>query len=107
MKRVAQVIGIAPEHIEEYERLHAEVWPSVLEVIHRSHVTNYSIHRHETTLFAYFEYVGDDYAADMKAMSDDPEMQRWWAVCVPLLHPLPQRDPDNWWLELPEVFYEP
>ena len=30
MKRVASVIGIDPETADEYERLHAAVWPSIL-----------------------------------------------------------------------------
>jgi hypothetical protein len=30
LRRIASVIGIPDEHMEEYERLHAEVWPGVL-----------------------------------------------------------------------------
>ena len=30
MQRYGQVLGIKPEHVAEYERLHAAVWPEVL-----------------------------------------------------------------------------
>ncbi len=52
-------IGVRPEAIEAYERLHAAPWPGVLDRIHRSNIRNYSIFREGTQLFAYFEYVGD------------------------------------------------
>jgi len=31
IKRIGQVIGIKPEDIEEYEKLHANAWPSIIE----------------------------------------------------------------------------
>lgn len=65
MQRFGQFIGIKPEHIQKYEQLHADVWPDVLAMIRECHIQNYSIFRHENTLFAYFDYVGEDFAADM------------------------------------------
>ena len=46
----------------------------------RSNIRNYTIVREGPQLIAYFEYVGDDFAADMAAMAADPETQRWWAL---------------------------
>lgn len=105
VKRVAQVIGIAPEAIEEYERLHADVWPTVQSRLAASNVTNYSIYRHGTVLFSYLEYTGEDYEADMAAIAADPETQRWWDVCMPLQQPFDDRAEGEWWSELPEVFH--
>lgn len=105
MRRVAQVIGLAEDGAEEYERLHAAVWPAVLEQIRASGIRNYSIYRHGLTLFSYFEYVGDDYEADMAAMAADPETQRWWTYCMPLQRSIPERPDDAWWLDLPELFH--
>lgn len=105
MRRFGQVIGLRPECIEEYERLHAAVWPGVLATIHACNICNYSIFRHGTTLFAYFEYVGDDFAADMAKMAADPTTQQWWAHTAPLQEPLPNRPPGDWWLTIPEVFH--
>ena len=44
MKRYGQVLGIKPEYIEEYSRLHAAVWPEVLKMIHDCNIRNYSIY---------------------------------------------------------------
>ena len=105
MKRYASVIGVKPEHREEYERLHAAVWPTVLKQIYESNIRNYSIYRYGDLLIAYFEYVGDDYEADMAKMAADPETQRWWDVCMPMQSPVPEHAPGEWWVNLPEVFH--
>lgn len=67
-KRVifGQLGRLKQEKIEEYEALHANPWPDVLKTIHECNLRNYSIFRHEDLVFAYFEYVGEDYDADMK-----------------------------------------
>ena len=75
MRRFGQVIRIKPDRIAEYEALHAAAWPGVLAAIRRANIRKYSIFRHGTTLFAYFEYVGDDYAADMASIAADEETQ--------------------------------
>ena len=105
MRRLASVIGISPENVEEYERLHAAVWPAVLERLQQSNVTNYSIYRHGDLLFSYMEYVGDDYEADMAKVAADPATQQWWAVCEPLQNPLQGRAEGEWWKDAPEVFH--
>ncbi|MGK9146055.1 L-rhamnose mutarotase [Plantibacter flavus] len=105
MRRLASVIGLPAGNVEEYERLHAAVWPAVLDRLSRSHVTNYSIYRHGKLLFSYMEYVGDDFESDMAAIAVDPTTQEWWAVCEPLQRPLPDGAPDERWRDLPEVFH--
>lgn len=105
MRRYGQILGVRPEGIAEYERLHAAVWPEVLATIHACNIRNYSIFRHEHTLFAYFEYIGDDYAADMARMAADPKTQEWWGVCVPLQQPVEPRAPGEWWATMKEVFH--
>ncbi|GAA5202739.1 L-rhamnose mutarotase [Microbacterium jejuense] len=103
--RVAQVIRLDPESIEEYERLHSAVWPAVLAQIAASGIRNYTIYRYETLLFATFDYVGDDFDADMAAMAADEATQQWWAVCEPLQRPVAERDEGEWWHMIPEVFH--
>jgi L-rhamnose mutarotase len=105
VRRIAEVIGLAPETAEEYLRLHADVWPDVLARLSESHVTNYSIYRHGELLFSYFEYTGDDYESDMAAIAADPATQRWWSVCKPLQRPLPDRAEGEWWSPVAEVFH--
>ena len=62
MERFGQVIGLKPERYAEYVAAHAAVWPGVLAKIRECNIRNYSIFAFgEDRLFAYFEYVGDDF----------------------------------------------
>lgn len=105
MKRFGQVIRLKPEGADEYVRLHAETWPGVLAKIADCNIENYSIFRKDLLLFAYFEYVGNDFAADMERMAKDQETQRWWAVVKPLMEPIENRGPGEFWADMEEIFH--
>ncbi|KAA0969400.1 L-rhamnose mutarotase [Aureimonas fodinaquatilis] len=107
MQRMAMVIGLVPEKVEEYKRLHSAVWPQVLARLSASNIRNYSIflREPENLLFGYWEYHGSDYAADMAAIAADPETQRWWTFCEPCQAPLATRAPDEHWAMLEPVFH--
>lgn len=105
MRRFGQTIRVRPGSIEAYERLHRETWPEVLAAIHAANIRNYSIYRHEDRLFAYFEYVGDDFESDMAAMAADTSIKAWWALTDAMQDPFPERDAGAWWLDLAEVFH--
>lgn len=104
MQRVAQVIRVRRDKIEEYKRLHAAVWPQVLDRIRKSNIRNYSIHLHDDLLFGYFEYHGDDFEADMAAMADDQATREWWAVTAPCQEPLATANTGEWWASTEQVF---
>ena len=105
MQRYASVIGMPTANQEEYERLHAAVWPEVLAKIAEVNIRNYSIYRYGELLFSYFEYVGEDFEADMAKMAADPKTQEWWDVCMPLQRPVADRAEGEWWVAIPEVFH--
>jgi L-rhamnose mutarotase len=110
MKRYGMVIGLNPDKIEEYKRLHAAAWPDVLKMIRECNIQNYSIYLRTLDdgrpyLFSYFEYIGTDFAADMARMAADETTQRWWALCKPCQRPLDDRKPDEWWADMEEVFH--
>lgn len=107
MKRMAMVIRLNPEKMEEYKRLHAQAWPSILQQITASNIRNYSIflREPENLLFGMFEYHGVDYEADMQAMAQDSETQRWWALTDPCQTPLESAAPGEWWAPMEEVFH--
>lgn len=110
MKRYGSVIGLHPEKVEEYKRLHAEVWPSILSIIHQCGIRNYSIYLRvlddgKPYLFSYFEYVGKDFAADMAIMAAAPETQQWWKFTDPCQKPLSDRVSGEWWAGMQEVFH--
>jgi L-rhamnose mutarotase len=104
---MGQVIGLNAEKIADYKRLHAAVWPDVLKTITACNIKNYSIFlkEPENLLFAYFEYHGTDFAADMAKMADDKTTQEWWAVCMPCQAPLATRAEGEWWAGMEEVFH--
>jgi L-rhamnose mutarotase len=110
VERHGMVVGVRPEKIEYYKELHAAAWPGVLAKIKECHIRNYSIYLREVEkgqflLFSYFEYTGDDFAADMAKMAADPETRRWWQETDPCQIPIPTRDGDEHWSRMTEVFH--
>lgn len=110
MKRHGWVIGIKADKIDEYKKLHAAVWPDVLRMVAECHFTNYSIFLRrlpdgEHYLFSYFEYTGDDFAADCAKMAADQTTQEWWDLCMPLQEPFSDLAEGEWWAEMEEVFH--
>lgn len=105
LKRYGQIVALRPEAYQKYVEHHAKVWPEVLKTIHDCNIRNYSIFHKDNTLFAYFEYVGDDFKADMAKMAADPKTQEWWAIMRPMQQPLSTRQEDEWWANMEEVFH--
>jgi len=105
MRRYGQLIGVKPEKLAEYKRYHAKAWPEILKKITECNIRNYSIYQKDNLLFAYFEYVGKDYAGDMARMAADPKTQEWWAIMKPMQSPVATRGPDEWWADMEEVFH--
>jgi len=104
---MAMVIGIKPEHIPEYKRLHADTWPEILQGITDCNIRNYSIYlkEPENLLFGYWEYHGTDFDADAAKMAADPKTQEWWDICMPMQEPLETRKEGEWWAMMEEVFH--
>ncbi|MEU8781284.1 L-rhamnose mutarotase [Streptomyces sp. NPDC048637] len=105
MMRVAQVIRVRPEKLDEYRALHRDVPQPVLDQLRRCHIANYSIHLLGDRLFSYFEYHGDDLAADMTLMAADEATQAWWKRTAPCQQPVPEAAPDEWWASMEQVFF--
>jgi len=106
MLRIGQQIGLKPEKYEEYKRYHAEIWPEIAAKITECNIRNYSIFHRAGVLFSYFEYVGEDFQADMEKMAADPRTQEWWKVMKPMQIPLEDCGPDEWWADMEEVFHQ-
>ena len=105
MQRYGQIIGVKPEKFEEYKRYHAEVWPGILDMIAKCNIRNYSIFHKDGLLFAYMEYVGNDFDADMAKMAADPLTQKWWDIMKPMQEPVANRAEGEWWANMEEVFH--
>jgi L-rhamnose mutarotase len=69
-QRFAWVTGLKPDKAARYEYLHAHPWPGVNKTIKNCHIQNFSIHERDIDgrpyLFAYLEYTGTNFNADMK-----------------------------------------
>ena len=109
-RRFQWVTGLDPSRADRYFELHAHPWPGVLKRIKDSNIQNFSISVQEIDgkpyLFAYLEYVGEDFDGDMKKMADDPETQRWWKETDPCQIPLPDAVASGGiWSSAREVFY--
>ncbi|EHL02231.1 putative L-rhamnose mutarotase [Glarea lozoyensis 74030] len=61
-RRIAQIVKLKPEYVEEYKKCHAKVWPEVLKQIKESNIEDYSIFHDPGTgiLFASFKRHGED-----------------------------------------------
>lgn len=106
MERHALVVDLRPELRERYLRLHSAVWPQVEATLRAAHVTNYSIFVIENTLFAYYEYTGDDHAADMARIAEDEATQDWWTHTDPCQVPFgTTAAPGDRWRDLTEVWH--
>ncbi len=109
MQRFGQIIRLRPEKYEEYKRLHAAVPEPILNKLREANITNYSIFHRGGLLFAYFEYVGDDFAADMAKVGDDPATHAWWELCDPCQQPFEGDSKGsregNWWLPMESLFH--
>ena len=112
VERHAWVTGLKPHKAEYYRKLHANPWPSVNAMLKECHIRNFSIYEREIDgklyLFAYLEYTGNDFDADMKKMAADPETQRWWKETDPCQSPLPDAlKAGKIWSDTKEVYHLP
>ena len=105
MQRYGSVIRLKPEKLEEYKALHANPWPEVLQMIHACNIRNYTIYHKDGLLFSHFEYIGEDFEADMKLMAADPKTKEWWKLTDPCQEPLETRKPGEWWASMEEFFH--
>jgi L-rhamnose mutarotase len=104
-RRHAMTIGVRAEKLDEYLRLHEAVRPGVTARLTEAGIRNYTIFRHELTLFAYFEYDGDDLATTFAFIADDPVTQEWWKLTDPCQVRLDGTPDGEQWLTLDEVWH--
>ncbi|KAL9624875.1 MAG: hypothetical protein Q9160_000922 [Pyrenula sp. 1 TL-2023] len=115
-QRYAQIIRLLSSHAPEYIALHSRVWPSVLSRISASNIHDYSIFydRQTSLLFASFKYTGTDFEGDMRRMSEDEEVRKWWRITDGMQESLNKETgarstleggEAGWWRRCEEVFY--
>jgi L-rhamnose mutarotase len=100
------VIGIKPECIAEYKKLHADAERGVRDLLSKYNIRNFSIYLHQINgawyEFGYFEYAGDDYEADMAKLAEEPRNKAWLEKCGPMQLPLPGHTS---WAPMEQVYH--
>ena len=105
MKRIGEVVKIKPECLEAYKAHHADPWPGINEMIKECNIQNYSIFQRGEYLFAYYEYVGNDFEADLKKMEEDPVSQRWEVLMRSMMNPVDGCKEGEFWTGMSEIYH--
>ena len=104
MIRKGMVRAIKPECIKDYKKTHSDVWPEILERITDCKIKNYSVFAQGDRLFSFFEYYGENFEEDTKKMRNNTKFLEWERIHEHMFIPLGNRDKDEGWIELEEVF---
>ncbi len=94
VRRMGSVIGVRPEKLALYKELHAQPWPEMNAALNAANLHNYSIYLREpeNLLFAYWEYTGSDFDADMKVLDGLAVSKKWLALTDPCRGQAAQRE---------------
>ena len=100
MARVGFVMELKPGHEAIYRQQHDDIWPEMVETLHRFGIRNYSIFRRGLTLFAYLEC---DDPTVLASQRDDAVVQRWWRMMRPFM--VNNADGTPWSEPIEEIFH--
>lgn len=104
MRRVGFQLKVREERIDEYKRVHREVWPEMLEALRRNGWHNYSLFlRPDGTLFGYFE-TPSSFQDALDGMAIEEVNARWQTAMQPYFEGVGAHA-DQMMLELDEVFH--
>lgn len=105
MKRVAFLLKVRPELLEEYKAHHQQVWPEMLDALRAAGWHNYSLFvRPDGLLFGYVE-TPEGLAAAQAKMAVTEVNARWQAFMAPFFESADGARADEMFLELEEVFH--
>ncbi|MCS7221524.1 MAG: L-rhamnose mutarotase [Anaerolineae bacterium] len=104
MERVAFVLKVKPDRIEEYKERHKHVWPEMLQALRETGWRNYSLFlREDGLLFGYLET--EDFEQALAGMAQREVNARWQAEMAPFFEALDGKRPDEGLQRLEEVFH--
>ncbi|HEY9341365.1 MAG TPA: L-rhamnose mutarotase [Hanamia sp.] len=107
MKRYSLTLDLKsdPELIQEYERIHKEVWPEIIKSIKDSGIENMEIYRYQTRLFMIME-VNDDFSFETKNEADkqNEKVQQWEELMWKYQQPLPGSAAGEKWKLMDKIF---
>jgi L-rhamnose mutarotase len=103
MARIAFRLRLKPGTIEEYERVHVQVWPELLAKLKEVGISDYSIFRRATDLFLVMQV--EDFDAAWDQLAEDPINLRWQAEMSKYFEAVPDLQPGERFARMKEVFY--
>jgi len=105
MKRVAFILKVKEDKLEEYKEHHRHVWPEVLDALKRNGWHNYTLFlRPDGMLFGYFE-APESFEACLAGMAKDPASLKWQEFMKPYFEALDGKRPDQSMIELEELIH--
>lgn len=105
MKRVAFVLKVKKDKMDEYIEHHKHVWPEMLQALRESGWHNYSLFiREDGLLFGYFE-TEESLAVAQAKMAAREVNTRWQQFMAPYFESPNNARPDEMFEELTEIFH--
>jgi L-rhamnose mutarotase len=77
MKRIGTLMKLKPGAEEDYVKIHNEIWDEVVKAAHEANMRNYTVFRVNDYLFSYYEYIGENFDADMARKNALPVSPKW------------------------------
>ncbi len=103
-QRICFQLQVRPEHVEEYTRRHAAVWPEMRDALSAAGWRNYSLFlRPDGGLIGYVEC--DDFDQAQAAMADSEVNARWQHEMADFFAALDDDLPDEAIRPIPEIFH--
>lgn len=102
MKRVAFKMQLLPEYQEEYQKRHDAIWPELVELLHRSGISDYHIFLDPETHTLIGTYVLSD-NHQTATLAQEEVMKKWWTYMQDIMETHEDNSPVS--KPLKEVFY--
>ena len=105
MKRVCFLLKVKSEHLEEYKRRHAAVWPEMLQALRDTGWQNYSIFLRPDGLLVGYVEIATDFDHARAEMAKREVNARWQKEMAPFFEAMEGQRPDQAMAPLHEVFH--
>jgi len=104
MRRVCFLLKVKSDRLDEYRRLHQQVWPEMLEALRQTGWHNYSLFLHDDGLLVgYLET--PDFERALQGMAARDVNRRWQEMMAPFFESTGGRKADESLQLLEEVFH--
>ncbi|MGU3400982.1 L-rhamnose mutarotase [Brucellaceae bacterium D45D] len=101
-ERYAFRMKLNPGMEAEYLRRHDEIWPDLVDLLHKAGVSDYSIWLDEETHYL-FGILTRSSTHAMASLPNHPVMQKWWVHMADIMETNPDNSPVS--VDLKPMFY--